>query len=174
MLMVDPGKVYDVEQELNRMTGVGSILSRQRDVAGFEKQMGYMIYFVLVMVIFAGILGFAIVYNSSIIGFSERQRELALLKVMGFNDREISGLLLRETLLQSVPGVLLGLPFGRLMSQGYVAAISTDVMSFPVVVYPKTYLISAFIGIAFVAVAHWFAARGIKNIEPSEFLKNND
>lgn len=174
MLKVDPGKVDSLERELNRMTGVGSVQSRQRELAGFEKQMGYMIYFVVIMVAFAAILGFAIVYNSSIIGFSERQRELALLKVMGFTDREVSGLLLRENLLQSIPGVFLGLPFGRLMSQGYVAAINTDVFSFPVVVYPKTYLISAVIGMAFVAVAHWFAGRGIKDIEPTEFLKNND
>ncbi len=174
MLKVDPGQVDNVERELNRMTGVSSVLSRQRELAGFEKQMGYMIYFVVIMVTFAAVLGFAIVYNSSIIGFSERQRELALLKVMGFNDREVAGLLLRENLLQSVPGLLLGLPFGRLMSQGYVTAISTDAFSFPVVVYPKTYLISACIGISFVLVAHWFAARGIKRIEPIELLKNND
>lgn len=174
MLKVDPGKAASIEKELNRMTGVSSFQSRQRELAGFEKQMGYMIYFVVIMVSFAAILGFAIVYNSSVIGFSERQRELALLKVMGFSDREVGGLLLRETLLQSIPGVLLGLPLGRMMSQWYVAAISTDTFSFPVVVYPRTYIISGIIGVLFVLVAHWFASRGIKHIEPTELLKNND
>ncbi|NLW44827.1 MAG: ABC transporter permease [Syntrophomonadaceae bacterium] len=174
MLKVDPGKAAGIEKELNRMTGVSSIQSRQRELAGFEKQMGYMIYFVVIMVSFAAILGFAIVYNSSIIGFGERQRELALLKMMGFSDREMGGLLLRETLLQSIPGVLLGLPFGRMMSQWYVAAISTEAFTFPVVVYPRTYIISAIIGVLFVLAAHWFASRGIRHIEPSELLKNND
>lgn len=46
MLKVDPGKAADIEKELNRMTGVSSIQSRQRELEGFEKQMGYMIYFV--------------------------------------------------------------------------------------------------------------------------------
>jgi len=174
MLKVDPGKAASIEKELNRMTGVSSFQSRQRELAGFEKQMGYMIYFVVIMVSFAAILGFAIVYNSSVIGFSERQRELALLKVMGFSDREVGGLLLRETLLQSIPGVLLGLPLGRMMSQWYVAAISTESFSFPVVVYPRTYIVSGIIGVLFVLVAHWFASRGIKHIEPTELLKNND
>ncbi|MGI6549872.1 MAG: ABC transporter permease [Syntrophomonadales bacterium] len=174
MLRIDPGEAASIEKELSRMTGVSSIQSQQRELAGFQKQMGYMIYFVVIMVSFAAILGFAIVYNSSVIGFSERQRELALLKVMGFSDREVGGLLLRETLLQSIPGVILGLPFGRMMSQWYVAAISTDAFSFPVVVYPWTYIISAFIGVMFVVAAHWFAARGIKRIEPTELLKNND
>jgi len=174
MLKVDPGQAPAVERELNGMIGVASVQSRQREMAGFERQMGYMIYFVGIMLIFAGILGFAIVYNASVIGLGERQRELALLKVMGFTDREVAGLLLRETLLLSVPGVLLGLPFGRLMSQGYVQSINTDIMSFPVVVYPATYLVSALIGLAFVGLAHWFAVRGLKSIDPSESMKNND
>jgi putative ABC transport system permease protein len=174
MLKVDPGKAADIEKELNRMTGVSSIQSRQRELEGFEKQMGYMIYFVVIMVSFAVILGFAIVYNSSVIGFSERQRELALLKMMGFSDREVGGLLLRETLLQSIPGMLLGLPFGRMMSQWWVAAISTEAFTFPVVVYPRTYIVSAIFGVLFVLVAHWFASRGIRHIEPTELLKNND
>ncbi len=174
MLKVDPGKAADIEKELNRMTGVSSIQSRQRELEGFEKQMGYMIYFVVIMVSFAVILGFAIVYNSSVIGFSERQRELALLKMMGFSDREVGGLLLRETLLQSIPGMLLGLPFGRMMSQWWVAAISTEAFTFPVVVYPRTYIVSAIFGVLFVLAAHWFASRGIRHIEPTELLKNND
>lgn len=174
MLKVDPGKAAGIEKELNRMTGVSTVQSRQRELAGFEKQMGYMVYFVVIMVSFAAILGFAIVYNSSVIGFSERQRELALLKMMGFSDREVGGLLLRETLLQSIPGVLLGLPFGRMMSQWWVATISTDAFTFPVVVYPRTYVISGIIGVLFVMIAHWVASRGIKNIEPNELLKNND
>ena len=173
MLRTDPGKAGSIEGSCRDDRGEFNT-EPGAELAGFEKQMEYMVFFVVIMVSFAAILGFAIVYNSSVIGFSERQRELALLKVMGFSDREVGGLLLRETILQSIPGVFLGLPFGRLMSQWYVAAISTEAFSFPVVVYPRTYLVSAVIGLLFVLVAHFFAARGIKRIEPTELLKNND
>ncbi|RYD03532.1 hypothetical protein N752_19180 [Desulforamulus aquiferis] len=126
------------------------------------------------MVFFAIILGFAIVYNSSIISFSERKRELASLRVLGFTNREVSGLLFKENLLQSLLGVILGLPFGLLLAKGYIQAVSTDLFTFPVVIYPSTYLLSALGGLFFILVAHRMASRGVSKLDLVEVLKNRD
>ncbi|MDI6906907.1 MAG: FtsX-like permease family protein [Thermoanaerobacterales bacterium] len=175
LLKVDSGMSGTVERELNRMTGVSSVLSRQKELAGFNQNLDSLIYSVGIMVAFAAVLGFAIVYNSAAISFAERRRELAALRVLGFSMGEVSSLLLKENVLQTAAGILLGLPFGRLMAEAYMkAAATTDLYTLPVVVYPVTYVLSALGGVTFVMVAHRFAVRGIRRLDLVEALKTKD
>lgn len=174
MLKVDPGTFHVVEKKLDDMTAVSSVLSRQKELANFNKNLEAMIYSILIMVMFAMVMGFAIVYNSSVISFSERKRELASLRVIGFSNREVSGLLLKENVLQSLLGVALGLPLGRLMTQGYISAVSTDLFTMPLVIYPQTYFLSAAGGLLFIWVAHLVAVRGVKKLDLVDVLKNRD
>jgi len=114
------------------------------------------------------------VYNSAVISFSERQRELASLRVLGFSVKEVSGILLKENLLQSVLGVALGLPFGYLMAKGYMNAVSTDMFTLPVTIYPSTYIYAALGGLLFIMVAHLLGVRGVRQLNLVEVLKNKD
>ena len=174
MLKVDPGKTAMVEQQLGDMTGVSSISSLRKELANLNQNMDSMVYSLTIMIVFAVLLGFAIVYNSSVISFAERRRELATLRVLGFTTQEISGLLLKENILQSLLGVALGLPFGLYLSKWYVKAASTDLYTIPVIIYPQTYLFSALGGVCFIMVAHLLAVRGVKQIDMVEVLKNTD
>jgi len=174
MIRVDPGKLGFVESEINKMMGVSSVLSRQKELQNFQKNLASMIYSVSIMILFAVILGFAIVYNASVISFAERQREIAALRVMGFSAQEVSTLLLKENLLQSLLGVLLGLPFGRYLVSAYVQSVSTELYTLPVIIYPMTYLFSALGGIIFIMVAHRFAVKGIKDLDLVASMKNSD
>ena len=174
MLKVDPALSAGLEAELEEMTEVSSILSRQKELDNFNKNMEASIYSISVMIIFALLLGFAIVYNSSVISFAERQRELASLRVLGYSIQEVSGILLKENILQSALGVLLGLPFGYLMVKGYIGTLSTDLYSLPVIIYPSTYVYAALGSFFFIIVAHLFSVRGIKQLQLVEVLKNKD
>ncbi|MCL6636084.1 MAG: FtsX-like permease family protein, partial [Peptococcaceae bacterium] len=174
MLKADPGRAGLLEEQLNEMTSISSIASIKKELDNLNRNLDSMIYTITVMIAFAGLLGFAIVYNSSVISFAERKREFASLRVMGFTAGEVSGLLLKENLLQSLCGVILGLPFGRLMTGWYVRAVSTDLYSLPVVVYPRTYLLSALGGVCFIMAAHFFAVKGIKQLDLVDVLKNRD
>jgi putative ABC transport system permease protein len=138
-----------------------------------------MYVFIAIMVAFAMLLGFAIVYNTSVISFAERKRELAALRVMGFTVHEVSGLLLKENVLQTLLGVALGLPFGRFLSEYYIQAMmsTSDVYStytFRVVIYPMTYFLSALGGILFITAAYRLAVRGIRTLDLVEVLKTRD
>ncbi|OPX86187.1 MAG: outer membrane-specific lipoprotein transporter subunit LolE [Pelotomaculum sp. PtaB.Bin104] len=174
MLKVDPGLAGALEEKLSDMNRVASVLSRQKELDNFNEYIGVMIYSITIMVAFAMIMGFAIVYNASVISFIERKRELAALRVLGFTNREISALLLKENLLQSVLGVAAGLPFGRLLGQAYINAASTDLFTMPVVIYPLTYVWSALGGVCFIAVAHLLAVRGVQKLDLVNVLKNGD
>lgn len=174
MLKVDPGQGYLVEEELNKMTGVSSVLSRQKEFDSFNQNLGSMIFFTATMIIFAVILGFAIIYNSSIISFVERRRELASLRVIGLTTQEVKGFLFKENILQIFIGVAFGLPFGRFLAQEYITAASTDFFSFPVVIYPLTYFYSALGGVFFILAAHFFVSKGVEKLDLVEVLKNRD
>lgn len=174
MLNVDPAFAARLEEKLEDMTSVSSISSRQKDLDNFNQNMDAMLYSISIMVLFALLLGFAIVYNSSVISFSERQRELASLRVLGFSVQEVSGILLRENLLQSLLGVALGLPFGYLMVKGYISATSTELFTIPVIIYPTTYIYSALGALLFIAVAHQLSVRGVRRLDLVEVLKNKD
>ena len=143
MLKVDPGQASRVEQELSDMTGVSSISSKRKELDNLKNSMDSMIYSVAMMVVFAVLLGFATVYNASVISFAERRRELATLRVAGFTNKEVSSLLFKENLLQSLLGVALGLPFGRFLTEWFIQGVSTDLYTLPIVIYPQTYLFAA-------------------------------
>lgn len=174
MLKVDPGKSSSLEEKLNDMNRVSSTLSRQKELDNFHKNMEAMVASIAIMIFFSVIMGFAIVYNSSVISFAERKRELASLRVLGFTTSEVSGLLLKENLIQSMLGVAAGLPFGLLMSRGYVNALSSDLFTIPVVIYPMTYFWAALGGVFFIATAHLLAVRGVKKLDLVDVLKNRD
>jgi len=174
MLKVDPTFNAGLEAELEEMTAVSSILSRQKELDNFNQSMEASLYSISILVIFALLLGFAIVYNSSVISFSERQRELASLRVVGFSIPEVSSILLKENLLQSLLGVALGLPFGYLMVKAYIGAVNTDLYSLPVIIYPTTYGYAALGSIFFIIIAHLLAVRGVKQLQLVEVLKNKD
>jgi putative ABC transport system permease protein len=178
MLKVDPGFAAQLEEELKEMTGVTSIMSRQKLLDGFKEQLGYMYYFVAIMAAFAIVLGFAIVYNASVMSFAERKRELASLRVTGFTVGEVSGLLLKENLLQTLTGVALGLPFGRLLADAYISAVMQSetyaVYSFAVVVYPITYVLSALGGVLFITAACRLVLKNVGRLDLVEVLKTRD
>ncbi len=172
MLKVDPGTAEQVEAEINRMLGVSSVISHQKEIANFESYLGTMDVSIFIMVLFAVILGFAIVYNSSVMNLAEREREIGCMRVIGFSVREVSGLLFKENVVHSILGVALGLPLGRYVAQAYMQSVTTDLYTLPVIIYPRTYFYAALGAIIFIILAHLLAVRGIKDLDLAEALKS--
>lgn len=174
MLDVENGKETEVEARLQEMLGIASITDRQKEIQNFNANLGVVTSFVSILVFFAVLLGFAIIYNASVINFAERRRELASLRVIGFTVGEISSLLVKENIVLLIGGILLGMPFGKWLVTVYVQSVSTDQFSLPVIIYPTTYLFAAIGGIIFVIVAHRFAVKGIKELDMVAALKSTD
>jgi putative ABC transport system permease protein len=90
-------------------------------------------------VIFASIIAFGVVYNAARITLSERNRDLATLRVIGFTRTEISAILLGEVGFLTAVAVPLGLLLGHGLAGVVVAALQTETQRFPMVVAPSTY-----------------------------------
>lgn len=174
LLKVKPEQAEFIEAELADMTEISSVLNRQKEKDNLLSLMDTMVYMVGTMIIFAAILGFVIIYNSVIMSFNERKRELVSLLTIGFTQREVMEILFKETIIQAVPGILLGLPAGRLLAEAYIQSIEYDMFYLPVVIYPSSYIIASAAALLFVLLGLWAASRGVKKLNIIELSKNND
>lgn len=129
---------------------------------------------VTVYVVLAGIIAVGVVYNFSRIALSEQGRELASLRVLGFTNREVSGVLFGE--LGTV--VLLAQPLGWLIGYGIAsamaAAFSSDLYRVPFVVQRDVYAIASLVVCAAALVSAWAIRGRINNLDMIEVLKTRE
>lgn len=162
-LSVDPLQQDDIYRELDEMPRVAGILVRESAIRSFYQTMDETIlYFSFVSAVLGGFIAFGVVYNSARIALSERDRELASLRVLGFTHAEVAYILLGElglaTLLALPPGFL----FGRLLC-GYLSnAFRSDLYRIPLILEPATYAFAAALVLAsavFSALMLWHNLR---------------
>jgi len=109
-------------------------------LASFRELMAENILFMrMVNVLFAGVIAFGVVYNAARISLSERSRELATLRVIGFGRGEISMIFLGEIAIVTLLAIPLGLGLGYAFAALSVVALETETYRFPLVVDPSTY-----------------------------------
>ncbi len=174
MLLVDPGHSSTIEAQLSDITGINSIASRQKEIDNITSLLDSSMLFVGIMIFFSLILGLAIIYNSIVMSYNERKKELASLLTMGFTHTEVSGLMLKDTLIQAVPGLIIGLPTGRWLAVVYISSVSTDMFTFPVIISPVSYVLSLLVGLGFVLAGYWLATRGLSSLDMIEMSKYVD
>ncbi|QUH19160.1 ABC transporter permease [Alkaliphilus sp. B6464] len=156
-------------QDVKNIRQIQSVEDMKNSILEF---MDMIIYSMGVMMLFGGILGFAIVYNITIISISERTMEFSSLRVMGFDKKEIYKLVSRENGLMTLFGIVLGVPIGYGMCVGIVSAVSTDLFSIPVIIKPSSYIITAVATIIFVTIAQLATIRKIHNLNFIDALKS--
>ncbi|NMB26823.1 MAG: FtsX-like permease family protein, partial [Tissierellia bacterium] len=162
----------DVIGKLQNIKNIRQVQSVQDMKDSMLQYIDMIIFSVGIMMIFGAILGFAIVYNVTIISISERSMEFSSLRVMGFDKREIYKLISRENGIMTLIGVILGVPVGYGMCRGLVSSLSADLYSIPLILEPSTYIITGIATIIFVAIAQLATARKIYNLNFLDALKN--
>lgn len=124
------------------------------------------------MMLFGGILGFAIVYNITTVSINERIMEFSSLRVMGFEKKEIFRMITRENALMTMFGIILGIPIGYGMIKAMETSISTDIYTIPAIILPSTYIIALIATLIFVAIAQYATYRKIRHLNFIDALKN--
>ena len=131
-------------------------------------------YVVLVLIICAGALAFVVLYNLTNINITERQRELATIKVLGFFDSEVSSYIYRETTLLTIIGCILGLGFGVFMHAFVITTIEVDNVMFGRDIAVLSFVWSALLTLAFSAAVDLIMYRKLKKISMVDNLKSVD
>ena len=93
--------------------------------------------------VFSIIVSFGVIYNGARIALSERGRDLATLRVLGFTRREVSGILVSELALLTLAAVGPGLVLGRWLTEAVMESAGSETMRFPVIITGRTYVMAA-------------------------------
>lgn len=162
----------DVKGKLEDVKNISSIQSLEDMRAIFEEFMGLMMGSIGMMIIFAGILGFAIVYNSTVMNIAERRLEFSSLRVMGFSKNEIFKIVTKENAVMTVFGIILGMPLGKSMMSSIEKTFSTEIYTIDMNPTLSSYVITAALTIAFVVLAQLATYKKINKLDFIEALKN--
>lgn len=127
---------------------------------------------VAILIIAAASLAFVVLYNLSNINISERKREIATLKVLGFYPSEVDKYINRETVLLTILGIGIGLLFGSYLSHFIISTCEPDYIMFDRHVYTLSYFYSLFITVIFTIIVTIVTHFNLKKINMVTSLKN--
>ncbi|MGE5703737.1 MAG: ABC transporter permease, partial [Clostridia bacterium] len=131
-------------------------------------------YFIWIMLGFAAVTGFAIVYNTSIISLAERQREFASLRVLGMTSKEVLSVITLEQWFIAVFAILCGLPVSLMLKYPLVKSMDTGLFNVPLGIPASSYTISLLFTVAAVLMAHRAIARRINSLSMIDVLKDRE
>lgn len=139
-LAVDTQQLDPIYAELKQTPAVASVALRQHSIKRFQETIaGSLAIFTTVLVIFACIIAFGVVYNAARIALSERGRELATLRIIGFTQREVAFILLGEQAVLTLLAIPVGYAIGYGLAALMALAYNTELYRWPLVVTRYTY-----------------------------------
>jgi putative ABC transport system permease protein len=175
LLATEPGMDKRMNDELEDIPLVSSIEVKSDSVENLantiEMNMKVMSF---VTVLFAGVIAFSIIYNITSVSLAERARELASLRVMGFDREEVGRILYYENILMGVIGLLLGMPMGTLICYNLVTAFDTEFIRLPFHLEPRTFVLAAVLTLMFVFLSNIAIRHKIHNLDLVETLKERE
>ncbi|MFZ2649939.1 MAG: FtsX-like permease family protein [Burkholderiaceae bacterium] len=164
-----------LERKLKTLPAVAGVASPGTMLASFEKQMAESLYIgVGFLLAFAGVIAVAVIYNGARISLSERGRELASLRVMGFRRSEAALLLLAEQALITLMAIPIGCLLGYGLSYAVVTAMQSDTYRIPLMVHAQTYFLAAAIVIAAATASGALVRRRINRLDLIAVLKTRE
>jgi putative ABC transport system permease protein len=174
-LTSDPERSGRLYARLKRTPAVAGTALQKSMIRSFEDTIARLLgMFTGVLVTLASVIAFAIVYNGARISLSERGRELASLRVLGFTRREVSAILLGEQAIVTA----LAIPAGCAIGLGACALVSalydTDLMRMPLVVEPRSYLFAALTVAAATLLSGLVVVRRIRLMDLVSVLKTRE
>jgi putative ABC transport system permease protein len=127
---------------------------------------------VVVIIIAAGSLALVVIMNLTEVNISERIREIATLKVLGFNNHEVYSYIFKEVFLLSLLGMILGLPLGQLELIFVMNIIEMEMVMFSTVVEPMSYILGFIIIMIFTILVILLMRKTLRNVQMVESLKS--
>lgn len=159
-------------QELGREECIISSVSTQELKQDFSKAFTLINMVVYIVIILAAALAFVVLFTLSTTNISERERELATIKVLGFYDREVHLYVNKETIILTLVGILFGLPLGVAFGGYLMYILKLPSIYFAVTIYSVSYFIAAGIALMFALMVDFITDKTLDKINPVEALKS--
>ena len=126
------------------------------------------------MIIFAGALSFIVLYNLTNVNISERIREIATIKVLGFYDKEVAAYIFRENVLLTIVGMFAGLILGVVLHQFIMVTVEMDYVMFGRSINTISYVYAGLLTVGFALLVNWAMYFKLKKVQMVESLKSVD
>lgn len=161
-----------LSKDLMKNTDIGSVSFITNTSEHFKQTMGSIDSVVVVLIVSAAALAFVVMYNLTNINISERIRELATIKVLGFYDSEVAAYVYRENVVLSIIGTILGLFLGIGLHRYVVVTAEIDMVMFVRTIKAIDFVHSAILTIVFSGLVNIVMYRRLKKIDMVESLKS--
>ena len=149
---------------------IKTVQSKQMIMDSFDTFLEIMNLMIYVLILGAVILGVVVLYNLGVMSYTERYREMATLKVVGFKDSKIAKLLVGQNLWVSVLGVVVGIPVGAALLDYLLTALASE-YEMKLAITPLTYILSALLTFGVSVPVSLMVAKKNKKIDMVEALK---
>lgn len=174
-LAADGAALDRVFSELERMPVVAATAVRSRMLESFYETMAeQMLAFAFLNTLLAATIAVGVVYNTARIALSERSRELASLRVLGYTRGEVTFILLGEVAVLILGAIPLGLWIGRGLASGMAASLETDLFRIPLVITTQTYGFAALVVLLAAAGSALVVRRKLNQLDMVEALKTRE
>lgn len=166
--------IHEAAASFMKQDGVSAVTVNQDTRERFDNMMGSMNYVVLLVIICAAALAFIVLYNLTNINITERIREIATIKVLGFYKKETASYVFRENIVLTAIGAGVGLILGYFLHGFIMGRINVDMVSFDVHIRPVSYLYSIILTFIFNFGVNRVMSVKIDGINMAESLKSVD
>ena len=168
--------VYTDEDLSNTKTidGVDTIQSLTTLKQGMERMLETVQTMIVLLIVVSAILGFVIIYNLGILSFTEKQYQFATLKVLGFKDKQIKNIFVKQNLWLTIVGIILGLPLGFWMLDYIFKSALGDNYDFNAYIKPTSYLYAVVGSLIVSIIVNKVLSRKVKKIDMVTSLKGNE
>ncbi|KMW27918.1 hypothetical protein HMPREF0977_00089 [Clostridium sp. 1_1_41A1FAA] len=163
-----------LSKELINIDGVSGVVFNTVSKQTFSNTIKNLNYVVLIMIISAGSLAFVVLYNLTNVNISERIREIATIKVLGFYDGETAAYIYRENIILTIVGIIVGLIMGKFLHQYIMTTVEIKSMMFGRVINTKSYIIAAILTVLLSLIVNVVMYYKLKNVKMVESLKSVD
>ena len=170
--MEDAANTEDISSRLLKIKGVNSVTMNADELGELNTVINSLYFIVILMIVAAAILAFVVLYNLNNINISERHRELATLKLLGFYDKELSAYVYRENVVLTILGTILGIFLGIVLHRFVMITVETDVYMFGRELQLLSIVIGAVLTIIFALATNLIMYFRLKKIDMIESLKS--
>lgn len=174
-LTVDSNRLHRLYEEIKKTPAIAGASLKRASLESFEDVLTEnLLTLKAFYLVFASIIALGVVYNSVHVTLSERSRELATLRVMGFTRGEVSLILLGEVAVLTAVAIPLGLGMGHGLAGLTVRTLETEVMRFPLVIHFSTYVYASVAVMGATVLSGLAARRKIDGLDLVSALKSAD
>lgn len=161
-----------VAEILSNRDGIDTLGFYSGTINNFNNMIKSLDLIVIVIIVSSGALAFVVLFNLTNVNVSERMREIATLKVLGFREREVESYIFRENLILTFIGSIAGLFVGKWLHRTIMVMVELDTVMFGRNIEPLSYALSVAITLVFALIVNFVMKKRLANVQMVESLKS--